>query len=98
MFEKLKSIDAYGHPVGVLYKGNPSHNTCCGSILTICMAIFLLWFGLAEILSTLERDNQNVSSNKILVDLEEKGQINLADYDFNLMIWTLAAFKNGPVV
>ena len=50
MLEKLKSIDIYGHPVGVQYKGNRTHNTLLGSLFTILTSTMVLLFAASRMI------------------------------------------------
>ena len=44
MLKKLKSIDIYGHPIGVLYKGSTTYQTLFGSIFTLLTTATVLIF------------------------------------------------------
>ena len=49
MLEKLKSIDGYGHPVSVLYKGGTTHNTLFGSMFTLLTSALVLIFATSRL-------------------------------------------------
>ena len=84
MKKLLKSIDVFGHPIGVLYRGNTAHNTVFGSIISLIMIAFLLAFATTRMIDTLNHTNQQISSTKIIVDRDAEGDINLENHHFNL--------------
>ena len=68
MLKLLKSIDTFGHPIGVLYKGKTTHNTVFGSFITLIMTTIVLGYATMNMIETVNRSNQQISSTKIIVD------------------------------
>ena len=77
MKKLLKSIDVFGHPIGVLYKGSTTHNTVFGSFITIIMTTILLAYATMRMIETVNRSNQQISSTKMVADRDAEGEINL---------------------
>ena len=90
MQKKFESIDIYGHPISVLYKGGTSHKTICGSIATLCTRTLFLILFILLLLNMLIGGNRETSYKKVLANMSEEGPVNLPDYDFNLAIWQSA--------
>ena len=44
----LSGFDLYGHPIGVHYRGSGTHNTKCGSFMTL-VTFVLICINIAEI-------------------------------------------------
>ena len=44
----LKSYDKFGEAVGVLYKGESSYNSICGSILSLVCWLCVLGYGIRK--------------------------------------------------
>ena len=84
MKKLLKSIDVFGHPIGVLYRGNTAHKTVFGSIVSLIMIAFLLAFATMRMIETVSHTNQQISSTKIIVDRDTEGDINLENHHFNI--------------
>ena len=77
MKKLLKSIDVFGHPIGVLYKSSTTHNTVFGSFITIIMTTILLGYATMRMIETVDRSNQQISSTKMVADRDAEGEINL---------------------
>ena len=54
MLDKLKSIDVYGHPINVLYKGGTRHNTLFGSLFTLLTTVTVLIFASSRIIEMIQ--------------------------------------------
>lgn len=39
----FESVDAYGEPISLKYKGRSTYNTVCGGISTLITVILLIW-------------------------------------------------------
>ena len=46
MLDFIKSLDKYGHPIGVHYKGGSTHNTLFGSVFTLITNITVLIYAI----------------------------------------------------
>ena len=57
MIKFLKSLDKFGHPVTVLYKGTATHSTLCGSLFSILVTISVTAFAIASFAETFTRSN-----------------------------------------
>ena len=54
MLDKLKSIDVYGHPINVLFKGGTRHNTLFGSVFTLLTILTVLLFASSRMIEMIE--------------------------------------------
>ena len=57
MLDRLKSIDGYGHPVGVLYKGGTTHNTLFGSVFTLLTTALILIFATSRLIEMMDHSD-----------------------------------------
>ena len=94
MQKKFKQIDIFGEKVGVNYKGSQTHNTVCGSLTTIITTACVLTFALHTYIEMITHENHKESTRRILANMDDIGQVNLKEYDFNLLLWQTAYDKN----
>ena len=57
--DKFKSIDIYGHSVGVHYKGDGSYRTTLGSFATLITAALVMSYTAIKVTEMVERSSQN---------------------------------------
>ena len=67
----LKSIDIYGHPIGVHYKGNSTYQTKLGSFVTLMSFVIVTVYAVIIAIDLHTGESQDESSRAIKVDLEE---------------------------
>ena len=87
--KRLRSVDIFGHPINLQYKGSASYQSLLGAVLTL--AVYALTFvlfikGIKEVI--MMQDPELTSYEKPL-SLEERNQtipVTLADYS-NLIIF-----------
>ena len=84
----LKSIDVYGHPIGVLYNGETKHKTMFGTILSIATIVVVLIYASQQLVATITKSNQHEITRKIIADIGQDGNVYFDDHDFNIMIHT----------
>ena len=77
MLDKLKSIDVYGHPINVLYKGGTTHNTLLGSMFTLITTVTVLLFASSRMVDLVYHNDQSISSRKISANIDIEGKIDL---------------------
>ena len=82
MINYLKKVDIFGHPIRVNYKGETAHNTIFGSVLSLVMITWVLFYAVYTFLDTFEHLNQEVNTNRIKADLDEQGAIDLGELNF----------------
>ena len=70
MIKFLRSIDIYGHPIGVLYKGNTSYNSLVGSVFTLITTVIVLAYSVAILAETIAHTNQEQTSRSIVMDMD----------------------------
>ena len=94
MLQKLKSIDGYGHPVSVLYKGSTTHNTLFGSVLTLLTSALVLIFATSRLIEMMQHTDQSITSRVSYDDIAKDGKIYLKDKNFTLAFQTIAYDAN----
>ena len=67
----LKRVDIFGHPIGVHYKGQTTHNTISGSLVSLMMISWVLFYAAATFLETIKHFNQQENTNRIKADMSE---------------------------
>ena len=97
--DKFKSIDIYGHSIGVHYRGDSSYRTSLGSFVTLITVALVMSYTTIKVTEMVGRTSQNERTRSLKVDLNESGQINLAENNFNFGFYTtdsLGQFKSIP--
>ena len=61
ILNRIKSLDNFGEPIGVNYKGESSFKTIPGAVLSIALLIFLLIFAGQSFLGLVNYNNPQVS-------------------------------------
>ena len=54
MLKFFRSLDIYGHPIGVKYKGDTSYKTLLGSLFSLCTTSILLFFAVARMIEMVD--------------------------------------------
>ena len=78
---KLVSLDKYGEPIQVNYRGESSYQTLCGSFLTILSTGVVLAFVMTKGSDILTRSNPDLIAQSELIDY------NVDDTMYNLKEW-----------
>jgi hypothetical protein len=55
LYDKFRSLDIYGEPVALNYKGKGSYNTGCGAFYTIITFILMLFFAVKQVNQLINR-------------------------------------------
>ena len=97
MLEKLKSIDGYGHPVSVLYKGGTTHNTVFGSVFTLLTSALVLIFATSRLIEMMHHTDQSITSRAAYDDIDKEGKIYLKDKNFTLAFQIIAFDANFQI-
>lgn len=95
----LKQLDLFALPVTINYKGNQKFPTIFGSVVSVLCFTLITVFTMLKVQGLLNRDNANISTNTIMVDLQEEfGVLNAKEnrFDFaigliNLKTWQYAS-------
>ena len=97
MLKYIKSVDIYGHPIGVHYKGQTTHATILGSVFSIIMIAAVLLFAADRYLSMITNSVQTEFSREIVADVGLDGQVKFSDLNFNLLFQTTGFRSDGSV-
>ena len=92
----FKSIDIYGHPIGVHYKGNSTFQTKLGSLMTLFSFVFVTIYAAILVTELTTGESQEVQSLSIKVDLSESGRKPLDELEF-MLTYVLVDDENKPV-
>ena len=60
ILNRIKSLDNFGEPIGVNYKGESSFKTIPGAVLSVALLIFLLVFAGQSFLGLVNYDNPQI--------------------------------------
>ena len=82
MIDFLKRLDIFGHPIGVHYKGQTTHNTIFGSMLSLLIILWVLAYAAFTFMDTVHHTNQEANTNRIKADLNEQGPVDLEEFNF----------------
>ena len=80
----FKSIDIYGHPIGVHYKGNSTYQTKLGSLVTLFTFVFVTIYAAILVIELRTGESQEVSSRSIKLDLSKSERKPLDELEFML--------------
>ena len=73
------SLDAYGEPITVTYKGDSTYKTNVGAFLTVCMKAFMLFFTLEGIFALLDYQNPQINQYRIFDERNDGREVNLGE-------------------
>ena len=68
MFKFIKyivSLDAFGEPVTLNYRGKSTYKTGLGAFFTICLRAFILTYGLLSIIDVLSYEDPQITQYTI---------------------------------
>ena len=82
----LKSIDIFGHPVGVHYKGSSTYKTSLGSFMTLLSIIIVGIYAQILITELATGDSQDEMTRSVKINLSESGRHSLDDFHLGLMV------------
>ena len=95
ILDTFKSIDIYGSPVNVNYRGNSTFPTGFGSLMTLISVILLMQFAGIQLTGILTSDSQEEMTRSVKIDVDEIA-LDLKENNFSLGFIVLS--ENGPVV
>ena len=93
---KFKSIDIYGHQIGVHYRGDGSYRTSLGSFFTLITVALVLSYTTIKVTDMVERTSQNEKTQTLKIDLDKSGKVNMAENNFTFGFYLTDQF-NIPV-
>ena len=73
------SLDGYGEPVSVSYKGDSSYKTLIGALLTVGMRSFMLFFTLLAVFELLDYKNPQINQFRVFNNRSDGEEINLGE-------------------
>ena len=82
---QLQKIDTFGAPVNVNYRGKDTFPTSFGGILTLLMAVYMMYFATNCIIKVLSFKDSKISSYMIKDDREDMDPMNLLENGFDLV-------------
>ena len=85
----VRSLDDFGHPIRLNYRGENTYQSCLGgslSIVTVTLTLFMVISGIRKVVLMLD---PNVTTFLRPVSTEERDKfrekgVNFAEYDFNI--------------
>lgn len=83
----VRKFDDFGHPIALTYKGDDSHQSFLGGILTLMVMIFTATMVVIKIDQVVSMDEPAITSfARPLSDDHKKelGKVSLNDYHFNI--------------
>ena len=84
----LRSLDIYGHKVGVNYRGEDAFKTKLGGLLSLATYTFAI-INLVNLLTAFfDHSEQKETYSRIKVDTLEVGSLNLAENHVDIAIFT----------
>ena len=92
----LKSVDAFGAPIALNFRGSTSFNTACGGVITIFTIALVAWLTIALAIDMVQFDSPTIQTySKAEVPKEP---VNLFDnkFIFSIKLWGFATNKIDP--
>ena len=96
--DKFRLIDIYGHSIGVHYRGDGSFRTSLGSIFTLITVALVLSYTTIKVRDMVERTSQNERTQSLKIDLDEVGEINMAQNRFTFGFYITDVFLNPTTI
>ena len=82
----LRSFDKFGEPYSINFKGNQSHQTLFGGILSIIAAICTILYGLKKVQKLVLLGDPNITFNQLNHDAQTIANLNAKDHYFDVFI------------
>ena len=73
------SLDGYGEPVSVSYKGDSAYKTPVGALLTLAMRGFMLFFTTLGVLELLGYQNPQINQFRVFNKRSDGSELNLGE-------------------
>ena len=86
----LMSRDRLGHPISVNYKGEDTHKTKIGALLSIGIQVMVIIFLIQRTIALVEMSDPTIVNQTRPIyeaEAEEFGQLELEDYHFNFGVF-----------
>ena len=58
----LRSLDDFGHPITLTYKGEETYQTCLGGVITVVVSAFTMVMAVVKIQQVIEMSDPNITS------------------------------------
>ena len=86
LFEKFKSIDIFGEPIALNYRGKGSYTTFPGALSTVVTFVLMLFFAVKQVSKFVDKTDPTTSYNEgIINDIEGKlGTKKASEMNFGL--------------
>ena len=84
LFDLFLSLDSFGAPIELNFKGKKRFATVCGSLISAFLNITFVMYSFQRGLDFLNRSDINVSTYDI-IDLDEEGVVNFEEQSGGLM-------------
>ena len=69
----IRSIDSFGRPIEMRYKGGTAYQTTSGGVCTLVLMFFVTWFTVEQIIQLIQMSDPKVVKNNIYHSKEDFG-------------------------
>ena len=73
----VTSLDAFGEPISINYKGDSTYKTCLGAIFTIGLKSFVLFYALAQLVALFQFKDPEITQYDVYEPRTEDVEFNL---------------------
>ena len=81
----LSSLDDFGHPIRLTYKGEETYQTACGGALSVAVQVITLIMTVIALTEVIEMKDPKITSYARPLsasDRDELGDLNFEDFDY----------------
>ena len=75
-------MDDFGHPIKLTYKGEESHQTTWGGLLTVSMRIMMLFVVYKFVKEMILMEEPTITSVSVPIPEDSRSAVNFADYGY----------------
>ena len=87
----LRTLDSFGHPISLNYKGGERHLTVFGGILSLFKFGFVLFYSVSKVQNFVLRDDPSTSKNDKFLNFRNREYMNATEIGFDFA-YTLSRF------
>lgn len=86
--ENISSIDIYGRPIGVAFKGRSTFRTKLGACLSLCTFVVIFVYALLLALAFTQGSRQSETSATLVFDRFKAGNFSLFNHHMNVTVFS----------
>ena len=79
----IRPLDDFGHPLSLTYKGQETHQSCAGGLLTLLVMVLTVMMALIKVQKVFTMSDPTIVSFARPLTEKMRSEINMLEYKFN---------------